>query len=176
MELDTDRFDIGPVERRGIALFKDYVWSNSEVCSHCFTRVRSIGELREVRMQELTHEVNEFYERTEDGSQEHHPFTLPSDRYGTCFCENCGSDTQPRHHHLPWDKMREYSINLYNYVSDHTPLSLSSESFARHLAHLRLERLDTAGRESQIFAVAFARALESRAPMAGGEKRPTANS
>jgi len=161
MHVSEQRFDLDRADKRGIQAFLKHVWYSSEVCSNCFTQVRSIGDVVRKSMDEHTHELAAYYERTEHASQEYTSFEAPSDRYGTCFCCHCGADTRPAHRDLPWEQMREYALNLYDYVATQTALSLSRERFAHHLAHLRLDRRDTAGRESQVFAVAFARALET---------------
>lgn len=161
MHISQQRFDLDRADKSGVQAFLKHVWYSSEVCSNCFTQVRSVGDVVRKSMDDHTHELPAYYERTEDASQEYTPFGEPSDRYGTCFCDNCGADTQPQHRDLPWERMREYALHLYEFADSETPLTLSRERFARHLAHLRLDRRDTAGRESQVFAVAFARALET---------------
>lgn len=166
MHISQDRFDLTRQEQSGVAAFKKHIWRNSEVCSHCFSRVRAIGETVTVHMDKHRHEYHKFYERTEDASQEHTPFD-ECKRYGTCFCESCGADLRPDHHHLPWEKMKTFAVNLVEYVDGHTPLSLSKRRFARELARLRFDRRDTAGKESQVFAVAFARALETDVSTSG---------
>lgn len=158
MHVSPQRFDLTRTDQNGIQAFKRHVWFNSEVCSNCFSRVRAIGDVVAVEQDVHTHETFAFYERTEQGSQEHTPFD-ENKRYGTCFCENCGADTRPTHRDLAWERMREYAVNLFEYVRDHTPLTIDRERFARQLALHRLERAETAGKESQIFAVAFARSL-----------------
>jgi len=170
MHVSSDRFDLDTQDRTGIQLFEEYVWYNSEVCSHCFARVRDIGPeyskvLRrtngaELDIPDIDMTVNEWFKRTDDGSQEHCPWNNTA-RFGTCFCEKCGGDTRPRHHQLPWSKMKPYAVNLHQYISEWTPLSLDRRRFCRDLARLKLGRSDTQGKESQMFAVAFARALDT---------------
>lgn len=170
MHVSTDRFDLDQQDRDGIEAFEEYVWYNSELCSHCFTRVRDIGPeyskiLRQTGKSELdvpdiSMTVNEWYQRTNHGSQEYCPWDTTR-RFGTCFCERCGSDTQPNHLNLDWEKMKSFAVNLHAYIRDHTPLSLSKRRFCTELSKLKLGRRDTQGKESQIFAVAFARALET---------------
>ena len=79
-----------PSQRR-VAIIKKHVLHSSEVCDGCFSRVRAIGDIVEVRTDEHVHELAAYYERTDIGSQEHSPFESPADRYGTCFCAECGS-------------------------------------------------------------------------------------
>jgi len=160
MHVSQKRFDLTVSDNAGIQAFKKHIWFNSELCSHCFSRVRSVGDTVSVRMSVHSHEMNKYYERTELGSQEHTPFD-DNKRYGTCFCENCGRDLKPNHKDLSWKRMREFAVNLFEYTRDETSLNLNRENFAKELAHLRLDRRDTAGKESQIFAVAFSRALET---------------
>ncbi|GGO03603.1 hypothetical protein [Haloarcula pellucida] len=182
MNVSTDRFDLDQQDRDGIEAFEEYIWYNSEVCSHCFARVRDVGPeysnvLRrtsgtELDVPDLEMTTNEWYERTDLGSQEYCPWDNTR-RFGTCFCENCGSDTQPGHHQLPWEKMKAFAVNLHAYIRDHTPLSLSKRRFCTELSKLKVGRRDTQGKESQIFAVAFARALQTTpstsADAAGGK-------
>lgn len=155
---DESRFDIGPTERRGIEAFNEYLRHNPEVCNHCFSRVRSVGELKERRTDLFVHEFNEHYERTERGSQEHDPFELPSDRYGQCYCRECGSDLSVTHDELDFETFKEYVRNCYRYVREHTPLDVDHQRLGREAARLKRRR-DTQGRDRQIIAVAFARAL-----------------
>lgn len=159
MHVSQSRFDLTKSDKAGIQAFLKHIWYNSEVCSNCFTRVRAIGDVVTVETDVHSHELAEFYERTERASQEHTPFEEPSARYGTCFCDHCGADLRPHHHNLPWETMREHAKRLLIYTNRHTSLSIDREAFARSLAHLRLNRRDTGGKESQIFAVAFSRAL-----------------
>jgi len=161
MDVSQQRFDLTKHDQSGIQAFKKHVWYNSEVCSNCFSRVRAIGDVVKIEQDVHTHEMAEFYERADDGSQEYTPFD-ENKRYGTCFCDHCGADLRPDHRDMAWERMRGAAVRLYEYVRDHTSLSLDQERLARQLAHLRLERRDTAGKESQIFAVAFARALETK--------------
>jgi len=167
MHISPDRFNLTRADKAGIQAFKRHVWHNSEVCSNCFSRVRSVGDVLSKEMGVHTHELCEHYERTETGSQEHTPFEAPSDRYGVCFCETCGADLRPNHHHLAWSQMREHAKRLADYVESHTSLTLNHERFARQLAHQRFDRSETAGKESQIFAVAFARALTTQVTTQG---------
>jgi len=182
MNVSTDRFDLDQQDRDGIEAFEEYVWYNSELCSHCFARVRDVGPeysniLRrtsgtELDVPDLEMTTNEWYERTDIGSQEYCPWDNTK-RFGTCFCENCGRDTQPNHHQLSWEKMKEFAVNLYAYIRDHTPLTLSKRRFCTELSKLKVSRRDTQGKESQIFAVAFARGLQT-APMAADADGKTA--
>lgn len=174
MHVSPERFDLDRADKNGVAAFKRYIWTNSEVCSHCFSRVRAIGDITEIHTDLHTHEVAAYYERTDAGSQEHTPFDT-NKRYGTCFCTECGADTQPHHQDLPWERMREYAITLYEYTQTHTPLSLDREAFARELARLRLDVRETSGRESQVFAVAFARALTTTVATSGRTRERAAD-
>jgi hypothetical protein len=159
MHVSQSRFDLTKADKAGIQAFLKHIWYNSEVCSNCFSRVRAIGDIVTVEKDVHSHELAAFYERTEDATQEHTPFDEPSARYGTCFCDHCGADLRPDHHLLPWPVVHEYAVRLQEYTRQHTSLQLSTERFGRQLAYLHRQRDDTAGKESQIFAVAFARAL-----------------
>lgn len=159
-DTDSERFDIGPTDKRGIAAFKEYLWHNSECCNYCFTRVRAVGDLRHVEKDIHVHEVNEFYERTDWGEQAHHPFTVSADRYGQCFCLDCGGDTSADNDDLDFETFKEFARNVYLYTKIHTPLELNQRRFAQEAVELK-KRPDTQGRDRRIFAVAFARALKA---------------
>jgi len=159
MHVSQSRFDLTKADKAGIQAFLKHIWYNSEVCSNCFSRVRAIGDIVTVEKDVHSHELAAFYERTENATQEHTPFDVPSARYGTCFCDHCGADLRPDHRDLRWPAMREHAKRLREYTRQHTSLQLSTERFARELTYLHQERDDTAGKESQIFAVSFARAL-----------------
>jgi len=158
MHVSSTRFDCDAADEAGIDTFTDWVRHNSEVCSHCFSRVRDIGDETTIHKSVHTHRVNTHYQRADAGSQEYTPFDTNT-RYGTCFCTNCGRDTRPDHQDLSWALMKSYAVNLATFIDEHTPLTLDRDRFARELAHQRLDRSETCGRESQIFAVAVARAI-----------------
>ena len=162
------RFDLTAGDKAGIEAFKTWLWRSSEVCNHCFTRVRSIGEVHSAEMWHHTHEIKKHYERTEQGSQEAHPFQLPSARYGTTFCTECGRDCSAGENTVPFEDLKRYAVNIHRYTAEHTPLSLDHEQFGREAARLKRQP-EHQGRGRAILAVAFARALDS-------EARPTASS
>lgn len=167
MHVNSSRFNLSPADHRGIALFEREIWQNSEVCNHCFTRVRSIERNPEAERLASTSTRNlpaEFHERTEKGTQEHTPFDT-NVRFGTCFCTECGGDLRARHRDLDVEMMLEFANNLCRYVRDHTSLTLDANRFAREIGSLKSRR-DTQGRETQVFAVAFARALRPQVPFA----------
>jgi len=149
MHVSTDRFDLDQQDRDRIEAFEEYIWYSSEVCSHCFACVRDIGPeyssvLRrtngtELDVPDLELTTNEWYERTDLGSQEYTTWDN-TQRFGTYFCENCGSDTQPSHHQLPWEKMKAFAVNLHAYIWDHSLLSLNKRRFYTELSQLKVGR------------------------------------
>ncbi len=103
MRVDQDRFDLSKPELDGVDSFDEWIWANTEVCNSCFQQVRSVGPKVTKTLQEpdekllengqpVRLEINQWFERTERGSQEHTSFDPPSDRFGSCFCLDCGTD------------------------------------------------------------------------------------
>lgn len=161
MHVSQSRFSLTPTEQARLRLFERYLWHNSEVCNHCFTKVRIVEENEQAaRLSEtsLRNIPAEYHERTEQGTQEHCGWDN-NPRFGTCFCLGCGGDLSASHRDISLEKMKSYAVNLEAYVREHTPLSLDRRRFARELVKQK-QRVDTAGKESQIFAVAFVRGLE----------------
>jgi hypothetical protein len=163
MQVSTARFNLTPTEQARLSTFNRHLWHNSEVCNHCFTRVRSVernptaSRLSKTSLRNLP---AEHHERTDKGTQEfcgwdHNP------RFGTCFCLGCGGDLSASHRDISLEKMKQYAVNLERYIRKHTSLSLNRERFARELVTQK-QRLETSGCESQIFAVAFIRGLNTQ--------------
>jgi hypothetical protein len=162
MNVSQDRFSVSPSEQRGIDLFQEYLWHNSEVCNHCFTRVREIDEetIRIGKNRQKSVQW-EYHERTEHSENEFNSFAEGSERrFGTTFCLECGSDCSADHHQLSLEELKPIARNIYLYTTDHTPLDLDAKAFGREIRDLK-NRRDTQGKETQILAVAFARSLKS---------------
>lgn len=162
MQVSTERFDLTPTEQARLRTFKRHLWHNSEVCNHCFTRVRSVERNPKANRLSKTSLRNlpaEHHERTDDGTQEFCGWD-DNPRFGTCFCLGCGGDLSASHRDLSLERMKAYAVNLAQYIRNHTPLRLDRQRFARELVRQKARR-DTQGRESQIFAVAFVRGLNT---------------
>lgn len=163
MNVSSARFDLTSTEKARIGTFKNEIWYNSEVCSHCFSRVREVeANPRAARLSKtsLKNHPASFHERTDLGTQEHHEWDYNT-RFGTCFCLECGGDLSASHYQLSRGKMKAFAKNLARYIDAHTSLSLDHRRFFAELLRLK-DSANTQGRESQIFAVAFARALQTR--------------
>jgi len=159
MHVSKERFDLSTTDKVGIDTFEEWIRHNSEVCNHCFSRVRAIGEEQSVRKDIHTHHVNDFYERTDNGTQENHPFQLPSNRYGTTFCRACGGDLAAGSKNIPFPQFKEYALNIHEYIKRHTPLSMDHVYFGREAARLKRQP-EHQGRGRELLALAFARALD----------------
>ena len=148
-------------DSRSLHVFRTEISENSEVCNECFQRIRSIGELKERRTSLFSHYFNEHYERTEFGSQEHDPFSLPTDRYGTCYCTDCGTaaNRSSTSEILSLDQMTERVQNIYRYLRCHTDHDPDPNLMGQTLARLKRQR-NNQGLDAEIFAVATANALE----------------
>lgn len=162
MQVSPERFSLSPSEQARLSTYEKYIWHNSEVCNHCFTRVREVErnpKAAKLGPTSLRNLPAEFHERTEDGSQEFCGWDR-NKRFGTCFCEECGGDLSASHRYIPLGKMKSYAVNLEQYIREHTPVDLNRERFALELVEQK-RRPDTQGCESQIFAVAFVRGLRT---------------
>jgi uncharacterized protein with PIN domain len=162
MQVSQSRFSLTPTEQARLSTYEKHVWHNSEVCNHCFTKVREVERnpvAARLGPTSLRNVPAEYHERTDDGTQEFCGWDN-NPRFGTCFCLECGGDLSASHRDISLERMKTYAVNLEQYVRDHTPLALNRERFAREL--IRQKRRDgTQGCESQIFAVAFIRGLDT---------------
>ena len=172
MNVNSARFNLTPTERARVQTFKDEVWYNSELCNHCFSRVREIEAnpaAKRLSENSLKNHPEDFYERTELGTQEHTDWDY-NRRFGTCFCLECGGDLTASHHQLDRETMKTFAKNLARYVAEHTALQFDAHRFFTELLRLK-DRRDTQGKESQMFAVAFARAIQTRTPAATPDRQ-----
>jgi hypothetical protein len=165
MHVSPSRFDLSQSTERRLEDFRELVWFNSEVCNECFTRIRSIGPERPVTPEssQTTHQINEWYERTEDATQEHTGFEAPSERYGATFCRECGAEAGTRWSDTrPVEQLREQLVRLLRYTHEHTPLTVSPKRADAELRKLKTgpESRDRQGRDLQCIAVAWCRAAE----------------
>lgn len=166
MHVSPDRFDLSQRTELRLEDFRELVWYNSELCNECFTRVRSIGPERPITPESsrTTHNVNEWYERTEHSTQEHTGFEPPSERYGATFCKSCGAEAGTRWSDTrPLDVLRPQLVRLLRYTHDHTPLTVAPKQADAELQALKTgsEARDRQGRDLQCIAVAWARAITS---------------
>ncbi|ADB63670.1 hypothetical protein Htur_4933 (plasmid) [Haloterrigena turkmenica DSM 5511] len=106
--------------------------------------------------------LNEWFERTENGSQEHTLWDSNDSnrRFETCFCENCGTDCNGNHCNKSLEKLKPLAKNIYRYITLETEYDLDAKQFdtaVRELQQLRSAQ----GNETEVLGAAFARALES---------------
>ena len=163
-------FETRPTDKRGYEIFKDTVWYNREVCSNCFAHVRNIGPEIEKWLGASYQTINEYYERTEQGSQEFTPFDYNT-RYGTCFCTECGSDCTGDHRNTAYQDIIPLVKNIYVYVERNTDHSLDHSTLASEVKDLMALR-DSTGYETEVMAIAFARALETDQRAENAPKAP----
>lgn len=172
-------FDTRESDRRGYQIFKDEVWHSGEVCNSCFSQVRTIGPEKS-RMLEAPDEkllehggpppvmkLNEWYERTENGSQEHTTWDH-NRRFGTCYCRECGTDCNGNHRQKSLDQLKPLVKNIFRYISYETDHEIDGKQFGAEVRRLKKLR-DAQGYETEVMAIAFARALERPRPSARAE-------
>lgn len=140
--------------------FEDLIWHNAEVCNNCFQQVRSIGEILEKRTDLFVHRQNSTYGRTEHGSQEHDPFDVPADRYGRCYCLDCGADTRAATDDLSLSEMKERALNIGHYVVLETDRQIDGRVMARSIKDLKGVH-DNGGFDTEIFCVATIEGVEA---------------
>lgn len=165
MFIDSDRFNLTDIEKARIKTFEREIWYSSEVCNHCFSRVREVERNPAAERLSPTSLKNipaDFYARTELGTQEHCGWDY-NRRFGTCFCLECGGDLSADHRDLPRGKMKRFAKNIARYVANETSVSLDRQRFFAELLRQK-NRRDAQGREGQIFAVAFARSIQTQTP------------
>jgi len=167
-----------------LQVFKDHIWQNSELCNNCFQQIRTIGPVREKRLEvsgtRLLHhgrpmlvEFHEWHERTEHGTQEHTPWD--SDRYGTCFCLECGSDGTATGETLPLATLVTYGKRIVRYLNTRTHHRVSGERFGKVLK-LLASIDDNSGYDTEKLAVATVAALdESGHPARRSQQSATAD-
>ncbi len=118
-----------------VEVFKTWVWYNQEVCNECFTQVRHIGDEITIQGPIHTHRVNEYYERSIHGVQEHTAFEMPADRFGTTFCKECGADTHSLGYTKNLEELTQDAKRIIEYVNpgDEPPYTIDGEIMARTL-------------------------------------------
>lgn len=169
-------FETHPSDENGYELFRELVWHNSEVCNSCMTMVRTVGPVIERQLETggprllehglpLTMKINEWYKRTENGSQEHTTWDF-NQRFGTCFCLNCGTDCNGNHRNKSLAELTPLVENIFRYTKRETPHEIDGKTFGREVKELKKDP-DAQGSETEVMAIAFSRALK--------RDRPTAN-
>lgn len=169
-------FDTTVEDELGYQLFREAFWQNSEICNACFTRVRDVGPKVEKRLGDsdqhalLRHgptmklEINQWFERTDYGSQEHHTWDK-NKRFGTCFCLECGSDCTANHRNKSIDELKPLAANIFKFAKKHTPHDMDHKRFGREIRKLK-KKPEAQGYETEILALSFARALNPDLPNA----------
>lgn len=161
-------FATRPTDKRGYEVFRNEIWWNREVCNSCFSQVRNIGPVMERWMGASYMTLNEFYERTDNGSQEYTPFDV-NRRYGTCFCTQCGSDCTGDHRNTSLEDLIPLVKNIFQYTKRELEHDLDAATFGKEVRELKSIR-DATGYETEIMAIGFARALDD------DDANPVANS
>lgn len=138
-----------------ISVFETWIWHNQEVCNECFTQVRDIGEEITINNPINTLTVNAYYERTDNGIQAHTAFEKSSDRFGTCFCKECGADTYSLGYTKSLDELKEDAKRIVKYVNtgDEPPYSIDGQIMGTTLKDLKTVPENT-GFDTEILAVA----------------------
>lgn len=155
-------------DERGYEMFNELLWGSSEVCNSCFSQVRTVGD--EITRPLETHDerpleygppisltINAWYDRTEDGSQEHTTWDH-NKRFGTCYCLKCGTDCNGNHRNKSIQELKPLMQNILRYVNTQTPHELDARRFAEEVVRLKRER-SAQGHETEVLGLAFARAF-----------------
>jgi len=145
-----------------VETFEKWIWYNSELCNNCFSRVRAIGDVIHIQSANgtFTYDINDFYERTDNASQEHDPYSNPTDRYGQCYCLECGSDTSATDRTLSLEDTKERCKRLCAYIAEFTPLDIDPKRVGHTIVRLRDIR-DNHGYDSEIIAVSIATGIHN---------------
>lgn len=172
MQIGQSPFTPTETEKARIGLFEEYFWYSSEICTNCYQRVREVGERHTIQLEEPKEkvlaegggfpqslEIADHFERTEYGSQEHTPWHLPSDRFGSCFCLDCATDCRPTEDDLSLAGLLERMDKVASHTTEHTPLEIDTEEFEYQIRELKGEE-DNQGWDTEILALSFARAVE----------------
>jgi hypothetical protein len=169
--------DLDRPGRQSIAVFREQILHNRELCDHCFQQVKSIGETKTKTLdtsgrrllsdgQPLRIEITGHYERTEHGSQEHTPWDgrEGNRRFGTCFCQDCGAEVSASSaHSVGLETLTNRGKRIIAYLNRKTRYWCVGSDFAEALTTLKREP-DNTGYDAEILAVATAHSLESPTP------------
>jgi len=168
-------FETRPSDERNYELFEDLIWHSSEVCNSCLAQVRSIGPAKQKMLEtpdekRLEHgepvsiTLHEWFERTENGLQEHTTWDT-NRRFGTCYCLDCGTDCNGNHRNKSLEELKPLAKNIFLYVKRHTDHDIDGKAFGAEIRRLKGRR-DAQGNETEVIAIAFARALDRDLPTA----------
>jgi len=119
--------------------FEKLIWGSGEICNNCYSQVRAIGEEMTIEGSLHTHAINRYYERTEHGTQEHTPFELPSNRFGTTFCTECGSDTRNLGHDKDIGRLAQDAKRIIEYVNsgDEPPYTIDGRIMGKTIKDIK---------------------------------------
>jgi len=150
-----------PPSEGKINIWHTWIWGNQEICNECFTQVRSIGPEVTVQGPIHTHYPKAWHDRTDNAVQEHTAFELASDRFGTTFCTECGSDTHSyRDRPLSKEELKERAVNIIEYINgkSHIPYALDGKIMGRAIRTFKAKKTNQ-GLDTEILAVSFAYAV-----------------
>lgn len=149
-----------PSEPR-VKQYRRLIWENSEVCNNCFRQIRDVGDVVEKRTKFFVHETYTHYQRTGAGSQEYAPHVpAASERYGQCFCLDCGADTRASDDELSIEAMTDRAVNLVRYLNYETDEWASGRVMARTIKRLKGVPSNQ-GYDTEIFCVATIEAIDA---------------
>ncbi|MDL5361366.1 hypothetical protein [Halalkalicoccus sp. NIPERK01] len=101
--------------------------------------------------------INEWYDRTEQGSQEHTTWDH-NKRFGTCYCLTCGTDCNGGHRNKSLEELTPLVENIFRYIKRETAYDLDGKTFGRQVRELKQDP-SAQGLETEVMALAFGRAL-----------------
>lgn len=134
--------------------------TNCEICTHCFDRIRHVGELVEREMTIHSHEVNRYYERDPDAETGRDPHSAASERYTSTWCGECGrrngrADEATR----SYADLRPALNRLVAYTRLETPLAIDAQRLIDIVNGLKTgsHARDLQGRDDVIVGVAWCR-------------------
>ena len=179
-----DPYDEPESDDPHVATFRELIWYSSEVCNNCFTKIRDIGDEHTKTLETSDHRplsagpplritILDYHERTPQASQEFDPFSLPSDRFGQCYCLECGSDTRATNDDLDAETLKDRAKNIANYLREHTAASVDVREMGRALHALKAEPANQ-GYDSEILAAATCVGLKRSDADASGKREAVA--
>lgn len=175
MHVSPDRFDLSPTTTRRLSDFREYFWFNSEICNECFAQIRHIGDEITVTTALHRHRINAYYERSEHAVAERAGGGVPTERYATTFCRECGAESGTRWSDTrPLRALEGPAKRIAVYTIDETPLAIDCGRFGRELQALKTgpDARDRQGRDLQCLAVAWSRAVSADDPGDAGARPP----
>lgn len=118
------------------------------------TQVRDIGEEIVIQNPINTLRTNAYYERTTNGVQEHTAFEVAADRFGTCFCKECGSDTHSLGYTKSLEELTQDAKRIIEYVNtgDEPPYTVDGSIMGKTIKDFKSISENT-GYDTEILAV-----------------------